>query len=297
MGAEFIVFADSTVDLPPQMAEGLDIQLMPYIFTLDGREYYDHHDYRDMPIKDFYDALRGGKTATTTQVTIHRFMEAWRPFLEAGKDVLYMSLSSMLSKTHDQSVLAAREAMEAYPSRKVIAIDTKSASLGQGCLAIKAAHSKKDGKSIEETAAFIEETISRLHVWVMADDLHHLKRGGRISGAKAVVGTMLNVKPILNIVKNGRLVPVGKVRGRNKAIAHLLERMEEYQFVKNETLFIAHSDDIELAEQMRELIVQKYGDKDFVINNIGPVIGAHTGPGTVAVMFVGNDNKIEIEDI
>ncbi|MCL2049872.1 MAG: DegV family protein [Defluviitaleaceae bacterium] len=293
MSTDYIIFADSTTDLPAQMAESLGVHLLPYIFTLDGRDYYDYHDYRDLPIKDFYNALRGGKMSTTTLITVHRFMEAWRPFLEAGKDILYMSLSSMLSKTYDQSVLAAREAMEAYPDRRVITIDTKSASLGQGCLAVKAAGAKADGKTLEETAIFIEQTISKLHVWVMADDLHHLKRGGRISGAKAALGTMLNVKPILNIIKDGRLVPVGKVRGRNKAMSYFLERMDEYEIVQNETIYIAHSDDIELAHSLRDMVIQKYGNTDIIINNVGPVIGTHTGPGTVGVMFIGNDRKIE----
>ena len=201
----------------------------------------------------------------------------------------------MLSKTYEQSILAARQAMELYPGCKVITIDSKTASLGQGCLAVKAAQAKQNGKTLEETATYIEETIKKSHLWVMADDLHHLKRGGRISGAKAIVGTMLNVKPILTIGNNGRLAPVDKTRGRNKALAFLLDCMEKYQFIENETIYIPHSDDIELAKQLEQMIINKYGKKEIIINEIGPVVGAHTGPGTVAVMFIGNGERVNFE--
>jgi DegV family protein with EDD domain len=160
---------------------------------------------------------------------------------------------------------------------------------------IKAAQAKKDGKTLDEAAAYIEETKKNLHLWVMADDLHHLKRGGRISGAKAVVGTMLNVKPILTVGINGKLAPVGKAHGRNKALAVLLENMEKYEYIKGGTIFIAHSDDIELAQQLEGMIVEKYGKKEIIINEIGPVIGAHTGPGTIAIMFIGKGERVTLD--
>jgi len=288
MSANYVIFVDSTTDLPPNLAEEWGLQVIPYIFTMDGKEYHNYLDYREISVKDFYGALRGGKTASTTQVTTHRYMEAWKPFLEEGKDILYMCLSSALSKSHDQSVLAAREAAEAYPDRKVIAIDSKAASVGQGLLGYYAAKARDEGKSLEENASYVESLIPRLHHWVMADDLHHLRRGGRVSGASAFVGTMLSIKPILTMLPDGKLAPLHKVRGRNKAFDFFLERMDEYAFApKDQTVFIAHSDAPELAHQLKTMIAEKYGTKDFVINEIGPVIGAHTGPGTIALIYLG----------
>ncbi|MCL2388589.1 MAG: DegV family protein [Defluviitaleaceae bacterium] len=291
MSANYVVFVDSTVDLPVKMANDLGLNVIPYIFTLDGKEYYNHLDYREISVKNFYDTLRAGKTGSTTQVTSHRYLEAWTPFLKEGKDVLYMCLSSQLSKSYDQSVMAAREASEVYPDRKVIAIDTKSASLGQGLLAVHAAKARDEGKSLEDAAAYIESISKKMQHWVMADDLHHLKRGGRISGARAMVGTMLNVKPILTMTDIGKLAPVGKTRGHSKALALFLEKLEMYEFEKNETMYIAHSDVPDLAKQLTDMITEKYGVSNFVVNEIGPIIGSHTGPGTIALMFIGGKGE------
>ncbi|MCL2199003.1 MAG: DegV family protein [Defluviitaleaceae bacterium] len=291
----YVIFVDSTVDLPDKMAKDLDLNVIPYIYTLDGKEYHNHLDYRELPVKDFYNALREGKMGTTTQVTSHRYMEAWKPYLEDGKNILYMCLSSMLSKSYDQSVLASREAMETYPGCKIITIDSKAASLGQGLLAVKAAKARDEGKTLDEAAKIVEDAVKTQHTWVMADDLHHLKRGGRISGAKAVIGTMLNVKPILTISDKGKLAPVGKARGRNKALSLFLENMEKYEYAKGETIFIAHSDVPELARQLVEMIGEKFGEKDIVVNEIGPVIGSHTGPGTIAIMFNAKKERISVE--
>lgn len=292
MSANYVIFVDSTVDLPAKMADDLGLQVIPFIFTLEGKEYYNYLDYRELPVKDFYNALREGKMGSTTQVISHRYLEAWKPFLEDGKDVLYTCLSSMLSKSYEQSVLAAREAMETYPGRKVITIDSKSACLGQGLLAVQAAKARDAGKTLDEAAAHIEKIIPKLQHWVMADDLNHLKRGGRVSGAKAFVGTMLNVKPILTMTNEGRLAPVSKARGRNKALALFLEYMDKYEFEQNEEIFIAHSDVPELAKQLADMIIEKYGKKEIIVNEIGPVIGAHTGAGTIALMFIGKGERV-----
>jgi len=284
------IFADSTTDLPDALANELGLHVIPYIYTLDGKDYHNYLDYRELSVKEFYGALRSGKQATTTQVTSHRYLEAWKPFLEDGKDIFYMCLSSLLSKSYDQSILAAREAEETYPGRRVITIDSKSASLGQGLLAVKAARLRNEGKSIDELTKCIEDIIPRLQIWLMADDLNHLKRGGRISGAKAVIGTMLNVKPILTFYDTGRLAPVGKARGHKKALALFIELMDKYDFVKGEPVFISHSDVPELAAQFREMVEEK-GVEEIIVNDFGPVIGAHTGPGTIAIMFVGSKER------
>jgi len=290
MEQNYVIVVDSTTDITPQMAEEWGLVVIPYIFTLDGKDYYNYLDYRELSSKDFYDTLRTGKSATTTQVTPMRYLETWEPFLKDGKDILYMCLSSQLSKSYDQSQMAAREAMETYPGRKVITIDSKAASLGQGLLAVEASKAQKAGMSLDENAALIEKLIQRLHHWVVPDDLHHLKRGGRVSGASAFVGTMLSIKPLLTMVDDGKLVPISKARGWTKALGYIVARMEEHKFAPGEfDVYIAHSDMLERTEQIKEAIIAKFGPTNFVVNSIGPVIGAHTGPGTVAVIFVGNN--------
>ena len=286
MSNNYAVVVDSTTDLPSELAEKLGVHVIPYIFTLDGKEYYNHLDYRDLSKKDFYNTLRAGKTGSTTQVTPARYVEEWEPFLKDGKDVLYMCLSSMLSKSFEMSQLAAKELSETYPDRKIITIDSKAASLGQGLLAFYSSKAKEEGKSIDENAEYINKLIPKLQHWVMADDLHHLRRGGRVSGASAFVGTMLSIKPILTMLDDGKLVPLHKVRGRNKAIEYFLEKVGEYKIDKeHDTVFIAHSDVPDFANELREKLIEKFEVKDFVINEIGPVIGAHTGPGTIALIF------------
>ena len=290
MGANYTIVVDSTTDLPPNLAEEWGLVVVPYIFTLDGKDYLNYLDYRELSVKDFYDTLRAGKMATTTQVTSFRYMEIWEPILKEGKDILYMCLSSQVSKSYDQSLMAAKEAMEAYPGRKVIAIDSKAACLGQGLLAYYAAKARDEGKSLEENAAYIEELIPKLQHWVVPDDLHHLRRGGRVSGASAFVGTMLSIKPVLTITPEGKLVPLSKERGWSKAMGHILKRMDMHNFAPaDQPVFIAHSDCLEKANQVAAEITAKFGTKKFIINEIGPVIGAHTGPGTIAVIFLGSE--------
>ena len=290
--SNYQIVVDSTTDLPPELAEKLGVHVIPYIFTLDGKEYYNHLDYRDISVKEFYNTLRAGKSGSTTQVTPARYVEEWEPFLKEGKDVLYMCLSSMLSKSYEMSQLAVNELRETYPDRKIISIDTKSASLGQGALAFYASKAKEEGKSIDENAEYLNKLIPRLQHWVMADDLHHLRRGGRVSGASAFVGTMLSIKPILALLEDGKLVPLHKVRGRSKAIEYFLEKVDEYKIDKeHDTVFIAHSDVLDLANELREKVGEKFGIKNFVVNEIGPVIGAHTGPGTIAFIFVGEGER------
>lgn len=292
MNGDYEIVVDSTSDLPPGLAGELGLRIIPYIFTLDGKEYCNHLDYRDISVKDFYNALRAGKTAQTTQVTPARYAEEWEPHLKAGKDVLYICLSSQLSKSYEMSLLARDEMKEKYPERKVVSIDSRAASLGQGLLAMYAAKARQGGTGIDGSAALLDGLIGKLQHWVMADDLHHLRRGGRVSGASAFVGTMLKIKPILTMLDDGRLVPLHKVRGRARAAEYFLEKIEETKIdAERGTVFISHSDAMDFAEEVREKIAARFGARDFVINEIGPVIGAHTGPGTIAVIFASESAR------
>jgi len=286
----YVVVSDSCGDLTPAMAERLVI--IPYIYNLDGTEYYNYPDNRGQSIKDFYNALRAGKMATTTQVTPQRYEEVWTPFLQEGKDVLYICLSSMLSKSYEMSQLAARDLMEKYPDRKIITIDSKAASMGIGLLGLSAIKALDEGKSIDEAAAYVNDVVTRVHHWVMADDLHHLRRGGRVSGAAAFVGSMLSVKPVLVVTDEGKLLPLHKARGREKAFDYITSKLEEAKYdPKYGPIFIAHSDVPDYAKQMQDMIAAKFGYTSFLVNEIGPVIGAHTGPGTIALIFEGGEKR------
>ncbi|MDR2166385.1 MAG: DegV family protein [Clostridiales bacterium] len=284
----FQIVVGSTTDLPAKLAEKSGLSVIPFIFTQDGKDYYNYLDNREISSKDFFAALREGKMASTTQITTYRYQEAWEPFLQEGKDILYLCLSSALSKSYEQSVMAAEEIMEKYPERRVITIDSKSASLGQGILAVYAAKMRDQGKSLDEVAAYIQRLIPRLQHWVMVDDLKHLKRGGRASGTAAFVGSMLGVKPVLTVVDDGRLVPKTKVRGKKNALQYIIDQMVEQKVkTKKQTICIVHGDTPELARQLQDMIIAKFGKCEFLISNIGPVIGAHAGPGAIATMFLG----------
>ncbi|MCL2379060.1 MAG: DegV family protein [Defluviitaleaceae bacterium] len=287
----YVIVSDSCGDLTQAMAEGQVI--IPYIYTLDGKEYYNYPDYRDQSKKDFYDTLRAGKSASTTQITPQRYIEVWEPFLQEGKDILYICLSSMLSKSYEMSQMAARELSEKYADRKIITIDSKAASMGIGLLGRSAVKAQTEGKSVDEAASYVKELVGRTHHWVMADDLHHLRRGGRVSGAAAFVGTMLSVKPVLSVTNEGALVPLHKARGRDKAFDYIIGKLAEAKYdPKFGPIFIAHSDVPDYAQKMQDMITAKYGYTSFLVNDIGPVIGAHTGPGTIALIFEGAEKRL-----
>jgi DegV family protein with EDD domain len=291
MQRDFTIVIDSTADILPDWADAWGIEnTIPFIVTVGGKDYYNYLDGREIGVKEFYDMLREGKTGSTTQITAFRYIEAWEPLLIKGQDILYLCLSGALSKSHEQSLIAAAELKEKYPERTIISVDTKSASLGEGLLALYASRARNEGKTLEETAALIDGLIPRLLHWVMADDLHHLRRGGRVSGAAAFVGTLLSVKPMLTVLDDGRLVPIQKARGYSKALDYIVERMEVHKMdPKGQVIAIAHSDAKDLANQLMAKIKAKYGECEFIVNNIGPVIGAHTGPGTVAAVFLGDE--------
>ncbi|MCL2500515.1 MAG: DegV family protein [Defluviitaleaceae bacterium] len=289
MQKRFELVIDSTADITPQWAEAWGVKTtIPFIVTVDGKDYFNYLDEREISTQAFYDLLREGKTGSTTQITPFRYIEAWEPILQEGSDILYLCLSGALSKSYEQSLIAVRELKQKYPERKIISIDSKSASLGEALLVYYTALARNEGKSLEETAEYAKTLIPRILHWIMADDLNHLRRGGRVSGASAFVGTMLKIKPILTVFGDGRLVPVYKARGYNKAFDYITNRMEVHKADPKQIIAIAHSDSLALAEQLMDKFNFIYGRCEFLVNNIGPVIGAHTGPGTVAAVFLGD---------
>lgn len=286
--SDFVILTESSADLSPQLVEKLGITVLPLSFILDGNTYQDYPDQREMESHDFYEQLRQGKTATTSAVNVHDYTVALEKLLKEGHDVLVMSFSSGLSSTYQSSVLAVDELREAYPDRKFYTVDTLSASLGQGLLVCLAANERNNGKSIEEVRDWVEHNRLKLCHQFTVDDLHFLKRGGRISATTAAVGSLLQIKPVLHVDDEGKLVSIGKARGRAAALRALVDKMEQTAIEPgSQTVFISHGDCPEAAEQVAQMVRDRFGIQNIVINHIGPVIGAHSGPGTVALFYVG----------
>ncbi len=282
---EYVIITDSSCDLPLTKAEELGIKIIPLEVNIEGvgTKMNDEID-----IKEFYEFLRSKRSAKTSAVNMDRFIEFFEDFLKQGKDVLYIGFSSGLSATFMAAKNASEELSEKYPDNKIIAIDSLCASLGQGLIVYHAAVKKSEGKTIEQVARFVEANKLKLCHWFTVDDLFFLKRGGRVSGATAVLGTMLNIKPILHVDDEGHLINVQKARGRNAAITALIEKMKDTAIdPEHQTVFISHGDCYEDAERLADMISAEFGIKNIFISEIGPVIGAHSGPGTLALFFLG----------
>ena len=284
--SDFAIVTDSSADLPAGLVQEMGVEVIPLAFTIQGKTYRNYPDDREMDPKVFYQMLRGGEVATTSAANAFEFTTAVEPILQAGRDVLILAFSSGLSTTCQSAQLAAQELAEKYPERKVYAVDTLAASLGQGLLVWLAVQEKNKGKDIEEVREWVEENKLRLCHWFTVDDLHFLKRGGRISAATAVVGSMLSIKPVLHVDDEGHLINVGKARGRAASLTALVDKMEETA-IDVDTVFISHGDCLADAEKVKAMVEERFGTQKVVINHIGPVIGAHSGPGTLALFFLG----------
>ena len=286
----FVLLTDSSADLSAELVRDLDIQVLPLSFTIHNKNYYNYPDNRDMNPHEFYIRLRHGEVATTSAMNVAQYTEVMEPFLQQGLDVLILAFSSGLSTTYQSSRLAAEELMEKYPQRKIFTVDTLCASMGQGLLVYLAARKRQGGASIEEVRDWTEtRKLSICHQFTV-DDLHFLKRGGRISGATALMGTMLNIKPVLHVDDTGRLVNIGKARGRQAALKALMDKMEQTAIdPHSQTVFISHGDCPEDAQTLAQMVRERFGVREIVINYIGPVIGAHSGPGTLALFYIGTE--------
>ncbi|BFK88656.1 DegV family protein [Pseudoflavonifractor gallinarum] len=288
--SNYRIVTDSAADMSAAMVEELGVTVLPLCFTMEEKTYEDHPDRRAMPIEEFYRRLREGKMATTSAVNVAQYIDVLEPMLQAGEDVLVLAFSSGLSTTYNSSAIAVAELREKYPERKIFTVDTLCASLGQGLLVWQAVALQKAGKSLEEVRDWAEANKLKLCHWVAVDDLAHLKRGGRISATTAFVGGMLNIKPIIHVDNEGHLINVGKVRGRSASLKYLVDEMgKRITDPQEQVIFISHSDCLEDAKVVGEEAKRRFGVKDVVYNHIGPVIGAHTGPGTVALFFMGTE--------
>lgn len=285
---EYIILSDSSCDLPASIVEQQGLKIQPLVVTVDGTEYRNYSDERELSSVQFYEMLRAGKMAFTSAINVDMFLDSMTPCLQDGKDILYLGFSSALSSTYQNACIAAQELREQFPERTIRCIDSKCASMGQGLLVYLAAQKRQQGLSIGELADFVEQTTMHLCHWFTVDDLHFLKRGGRISATTASVGSILHIKPVLHVDDEGRLINVDKVRGRQAAIKSLFEKMRTTATdIGKQTIMISHGDCLADADYLAAMVQNELHPKEIIINPIGPVIGAHSGPGTLAIFFLG----------
>lgn len=285
---KYVIITESTADISQKMVNELGIKVVPMAFELDGKSYLHYPDTREMDIHDFYQHLREGEKSVTSLINTEAFIDYFEPILKEGSDILYISFSSGLSGTYNSSLLARDELLERYKDARIVCIDTKAASAGEGLLVYSAVKKKEEGLTLDQLSGWLEQNIPKLCHWFTVDDLNHLKRGGRVSAISAGIGTALSVKPILHVDDEGHLIPMEKVRGRKKSLYALLNHMiDTFTPSAGQPVFIGHGDSPEDAMFLAELIREKLNVKDIVINPIGPVIGSHSGPGTIALFFFG----------
>lgn len=286
----YTIITDSTTDLTPALIQDLELQVIPMCYIMDGKTYRNIPGGGSMDEPAFYQKLRNGIMSTTTQINSDEFIQVFTPILEAGQDILYIAFSSGLSGTCQSALIAKRQLQETFPERRIEVFDSLCASMGEGLLVYLAAKRRLAGESMDQVLSWLQENVLSLCHWFTVDDLNHLKRGGRVSTATAFVGTMLGIKPVLHVDNEGHLIPVTKVRGRKQSLDALVKQMEETVVNPEEqTVFISHGDCLEDAKYVEEKTRTKLGVKEVVINYIGPVIGAHSGPGTVALFFLGKE--------
>lgn len=282
---EYIIITDSACDISADTLAswGVKYASLTFKFSDSDTEYKNE----DLTASEFYQKMRDGSAAKTAAINIENFKDLFRPELKDGRDVLYLGFSSGLSNTYNAGRLAAEELLDEFPDSRVIAIDTLCASAGQGLLVYLAVKQKEAGASIEETARFVMDKRLNVCHWFTVDDLKYLKRGGRVSPTAAFVGGMLNIKPVMHVDDEGKLVPVSKVRGRRAALRAIAEQYNQLALDKNGIVFISHGDCIDDVNEIKALL-EAAGGKVEIITDVGPVIGSHSGPGTLAVFFMGS---------
>ena len=285
---DYIVMTDSCCDLTDQMARELELEVLPLTMHMDGENYPNDLAGTAISNQEFYKRLRAGKIATTSAVNVGQFQEAMRRVLQSGKDIVCVCFSSALSTTYQSAVIAADDLRPEFPEAEIHVVDSLSASLGQGLLLYLAVQQKRAGLTAAELAKWVEDNRLSVCHWFTVDDLNFLKRGGRVSATTALLGTMLSIKPIMHTSDEGKLVPVGKARGRKAAIKTLLDKIGTWGIhPENQTMFICHADCEEDAKAVAQTIKDRFGTPTVHINYIGPVIGSHTGPDTMGIFFVG----------
>jgi DegV family protein with EDD domain len=293
MERKFMIITDGNSDLPLQYKKEHNIELMMMGYSVDGVEYLTRTHPEALDEKDFYARMRSGAQTKTMALEPEVITTTMETYLQQGMDVLYIAFSSGLSTTYNNGRLVADDLQEKYPEAKIYVVDSLSASLGQGLLVNYAVTLRDEGKTIDEIVYLLEQNRQKFCHYFTVDDLHFLHRGGRVSKTTAVVGSVLGIKPILHVDEEGHLIAIGKVRGRKQALNALVDKMaEKIGEEKNSVVYISHGDCEEDAKYVADLVKKRFGIKHYLINFIGSSIGSHSGPGTVALFFVG-ENRTE----
>lgn len=289
---DYVIVSDATLDLPVDIIKEYDIRVIPMGVSIDDTEYIHYPDERELSVEEFYTKLKNGSVSHTTQITPAVFMDYFTDILKQGKDILYITFSSGLSGTYNTSQVVIKELEEEYPDRTIYSVDSLCASVGEGLLVMDAAIQKKNGLNIKELREWVEQNKRRARHWFTVKDLFYLKRGGRINSLEAIVGTALKIRPILSTDDDGKLAVVSKIRGSRAELDFLLSKLcEEGTDLASQIVIIGHGDDLEQAKELERLIRDKNLVKDIVISKIGPIIGTHTGPGMLALTFLGHAGK------
>ena len=284
---DYVIFTDSACDIKPELLAEWGVPYRSLTFRFDGEDKEYSND--DMSVDTFYEKMRAGGVAKTAAVNADAFAQMFEEALKDGKDVLYLGFSSGLSTTYNSARLASLELQEKYPEAKIIAIDTLSASAGEGLMVYLTLQEKRNGATIEQAADFARGLVGRMGIWFTVDDLVYLKRGGRVSPTAAFVGNLLGIKPVLYMDNEGHLIPVSKIRGRRNAIIAMADKYTEKAIDKeNGTVFISHSACLADAQLLADILKERHGVQVAIIADVGPVIGAHAGPGTLALFFVAD---------
>lgn len=285
---DYVIFTDSACDIAPEILAEWGIPAVSLTFRFEGED--KAYENGEMPAGDFYNKMREGGIAKTSAVNSSTFYEAFEKAVKEGKDVLYLGFSSGLSATYASAKIAADELSTAYPDSKILTVDSLAASAGFGLLLYLTLEEKKKGATIEEAAAFAENTKLKICHWFTVDDLKYLKRGGRVSPAVALVGTVLGIKPVLHVDNDGHLIKKFTVRGRKASIAALADKFAELaENTSGGTVYISHGDCIEEVKLLEDILKDRFGIKVDIVTYVGPVIGAHAGPGVIALFFVGKE--------
>ena len=288
--SDFVILTDSSADLHADWAAQMDINVLPLSFTIRDHTYMNWVDNREMAPGDFYQLLREGAMGSTSALNVAQYIDALEPILREGRDVLILAFSSGLSATYNSSAMAVQALRKQFPQRKIYTVDTLCASLGQGMLVWLAAQKRAEGMDIEAVRDWVEENKLRVCHEVTVNDLNTLKRGGRISATTAVVGSMLQIKPIIHVDNEGHLINVAKSRGRSASMKALVDRMaERVENATAQTVFISHGDCLEDAQAVGEMVKERFGVPEVRYNFVGPVIGSHTGPGVIALFYMGRE--------
>lgn len=286
--SDYVIVSDATLDLPNDVIKEYDIKVIPMQLDINDVTYTHYPDERELSIEYFYSQLKNGATTHTTQITPSVFMDFFTEILKQGKDILYIAFSSGLSGTYNTAQLVIQELKEEYPERKIYSVDSLCASIGEGILVFNAALQKQKGLDIEELKVWVEENKRSARHWFTVKDLFHLKRGGRVTSIEAMVGTALKIKPVLTTNDLGKLEVYSKIRGTKAELDFLVNKMEaEGIDLASQTIIIGHGDNLEQAQRLEDLIRSKNIVKDIIISKIGPVIGTHTGPGMLALVYMG----------